>query len=122
MGTPPPEAPPPEVEEECAWVLTRYPNPPSNSSSRGNSEGVDATSTPPLPPFSVVFHDPLTGLKYHPSQFPPFNPLGGPTSASPSPSASSFPFHRLACVFSSDRFYACTSGDDTLAYIAAKVG
>jgi len=99
----------PVLEEEGVWVLTRYPIPPQQKQRQGGetarAEGASSGAVNESGSnFYVVFHDPLTGLKYLPKSFPEFNPVGPPVPLASPP----FPFLRLACCFSNDRFYACT--------------
>lgn len=82
------------AEEEYAWVLTRY----TSSSAEGG--------------FRVIFWDPATG-----SRIAPPTALG--TDAR---QAARCPYARIACIFSGDRFFAVTAGDDTTGYLNVKSG
>ena len=88
------ESGPPPSEEEHAWVLTRYAAPTATGG------------------FRVLFWEPSTGARFEPPAA-----LGSAARV-----AAHCPYVRIACVFSGDRFYAVSAGDDTVGYLSARSG
>jgi hypothetical protein len=80
------------AEEEHAWVMTRYPAPGGG--------------------FRALFWEPETGARCEAPAAP----------GEAARVAARCPYVRVACAFSGDRFFAVQSGDDSVGYVAARVG